>query len=101
MNLPCPECSRDMLVNPMKGGGFHFLCYGRDPVDHRVTVFWKRPVGAGLPDGMHDAKGGAEDHPERDRAPDSVPRPEISVRVNSLLARAEKLTQRRVGNGKG
>ena len=92
MNLPCPECSRDMIQKPLKGGGVHFLCYGRDPVEHRVTIFWKRPQDAPL------TEAGAEDHPERDRARDSAPPDSrVSSRVSSLLARAEKLTQGRVG----
>lgn len=91
MNLPCPECSRDMIQKPLKkGGGFHFLCYGRDPVEHRVTIFWMRP---------QDAPDGGAENPERDgvRAPAPPQDSKVSSRVSSLLARAEKLTQGRVG----
>jgi len=82
-------------------GGFSFYCARSKPVRHKVTLFWKRPENAGLPIGMADAKAGAEDHSERDRARDSAPASQVSSRVSSLLARAEKLTHRRVGNGKG
>jgi len=91
MNLPCPECSRDMIQKPLKGGGFHFLCYGRDPVEHRVTIFWKRPQDAPL------IEAGAED-PAREPVRASAPAcSQVSSRASSLLARAEKLTQGRVG----
>lgn len=81
-----------MIQKPLKGGGFHFLCYGRDPVEHRVTIFWKRPPDASL------TEPGAEAQPEGDRARDSAPaHSQVSSRVSSLLARAEKLTQGRVG----
>lgn len=94
MSLPCPECEREMIVKPLKGGGFHFLCYGRDPVEHRVTIFWKRPSEAPLRNGEVD------DLPARTSSRESVsasPVSQVSSRVSSLLARAEKLTQRRVG----
>jgi hypothetical protein len=80
-----------MIQKPLKGGGFHFLCYGRDPVEHRVTIFWKRPQDA-------PTEAGAEVSPECDRARDSAPaNTQVSSRASSLLARAEKLTQGRVG----
>jgi len=81
-----------MIQKPLKkGGGFHFLCYGRDPVEHRVTIFWMRPPDAPL------TEAGAED-PAREPVRASAPATsQVSSRVSSLLARAEKLTQGRVG----
>ena len=91
--LPCPECSRDMIKKPLKGGGWHFLCYGRDPVDHRVTIFWKRPAAAGAAgEDAPSERGSGEINAERDRVRASAPpSSQVSSRAAALLARAEKL----------
>jgi hypothetical protein len=98
VNLPCPECGGEMAVKPLKvrdGAlpGFHFYCAGMKPVRHTVTIFWKRPQDAPAIRGSEEING------ERDSVRASAPpATKVSSRVSSLLARAEKLTQRRVGN---
>jgi hypothetical protein len=87
MNLPCPECG-EAMEGGYKKQAYYFRCARGVPVAHTVTIFWKRPQDAPL------TRGGDGPVVDADAAP---PPAQVSSRLSSLLSRAEKLTQGRVG----
>lgn len=94
MTLPCPECGDLMIPKITKAGtdglpGLHFYCARSTPVQHRVTIFWKRPQ-----DASRVEAGGESSHAESDREKTPPEKSQVSLRVSSLLARADKLRKK-------
>lgn len=100
MNLPCPECGEPMIQKPLKpkpaplDGGFHFLCFGRSPYPHRVTLFWLRPADVAMPGesaSRPDCKTEQAGDAPVARGEKKAPPAPASGRASSLLARLEKI----------
>lgn len=62
LELPCPDCERQMFRKLAKNGALHYRCHGRDPYEHDVTVF--RKVDAGQDNPKQKDGAGAEGTPK-------------------------------------
>lgn len=83
-NVDCPLCGMPMLIKLMKNGGYHLRCFGRQPVTHDITIFWRVYEGeAPVPKKNKRALREAEAHAEAEAV-------EQVSRADKILERLQK-----------